>query len=70
MPPSKGGGIFFVVWTSLSLQLPHTHACFVHRYVFNREVMEVFSALNNMMRGKDPWTVKKMPPPPPPPPAA
>ncbi len=29
------------------------------KYIFDREVMEVFSALNNMMRGKDPWPKKK-----------
>ncbi|GAX73499.1 hypothetical protein CEUSTIGMA_g951.t1 [Chlamydomonas eustigma] len=28
------------------------------KYVFDREVMEVFSALNNIMRGKDPWSGK------------
>lgn len=28
------------------------------KYVMDREVMEVFSALNNIMRGKDPWTGK------------
>ena len=40
------------------------------RYVFDREVMEVFTAMNNLMRGKDPWTGKKIVPPPPPPPSA
>ena len=29
------------------------------RYVFDREVMQVFTALNNLMRGKDPWTGKR-----------
>ncbi|KAG1663960.1 hypothetical protein FOA52_001086 [Chlamydomonas sp. UWO 241] len=40
------------------------------KYVFDKEVMEVFGALNNVMRGKDAWTGKVPPPPPPPPPTA
>eukprot|EP00955_Chlamydomonas_euryale_P040616 351771-Chlamydomonas_euryale.AAC.1 len=36
------------------------------KYVFDKEVMEVFGALNNLMRGRDAWTGKKAGTPPPP----